>query len=198
MSDVATAPPPGNAAAVRRRRKLWVVALVVIVAVAVAVTVWFAHWRSSLHALIDYPNYGVGMPTAPGHSWYFGSELASTTAVSVNPRQLSIDITSVKPVVIENNADADVAVLRCVLRHPGAGPVGERQVATDAICASLTPFRSGRVTLGFEAGNDDIVVEVTPHKAGVVRINGVDVRYRSGLRHGSQHAGGQLRVTAKG
>jgi hypothetical protein len=204
MPEVVTAPSSGAEAVPRRRRRApWVIASVVVVALAVGIptTVWFVHWRSSLHSLVDYPGYGVGIPASVAQrTFYFGNELVAERAIS-HPKDsgtLSINISSITPVVLENTANADVTVAHCVLARPGAGVISGGPKEAAAKCSSLTPFRSGSVTLGFAKGSDDIVIAVTVHKAGLVRIAGVEVHYSSGLRHGSQHTGAQLRIRTKG
>lgn len=151
---------------IRPRRWPWFAGALVIVLIAVGIpaTARFAHWRSSLHPLVAYPGYWVSTPVDLGQTQYFGSN-AVTQQVITHPNDLAevaLGVSSVHPVVSQNTADADITVLRCVLAHDGPGPVAVGARAAAAICADLTRFVSGPVTLGFSKGNDDIVVAVTP------------------------------------
>lgn len=198
MVDVTDRPTRPTAA--RRRRWPWVVAVlaVVVVAAGIPTAIWFAHWRSSLHLLANYPVNGVGYPLAAGKTFYVdGNAVAARVFSHEDFSDLSVDINSVRPVVKENTADADIGVLRCVLRRDGGGPFGYNQAQTRRTCGTITPFHSGPVTLGFRKGDDDIVIAVTPRHAGTVRISGVEVQYSSGLRHGTQHTGPQIKTTTK-
>ena len=179
----------------RRRRRIWAVVAVIVVVVAAGVptTMWLMHWRASLHSLIAYPGYGVSIPVPVNHAEYFG-ETAVRADESGQPdtgQTLTLTVTSIRPIVMQNTANATVRVLRCVLAATGHGPVAE----PPANCATLRPFTSGRVKLGFGKGDDDIVITVTPRRAGTVRIAGAELHYSSGIRHGVQHIGGRLATT---
>jgi hypothetical protein len=86
-----------------------------------------------------------------------------------------------------NSAHATVRVMECTLADPHMG-LGMGRLSEDKrICASLHPFRAGRVDLGFPA--TEIAYIVTPTVPGRVRVEGVDVTYVDGVRSGMQHAG---------
>lgn len=178
----------------RRPRWPWLVAIGVFVLVAAGVPtgIWFVHWRSSLHSLSEYPTYGVGGPLAIGKTEYLGGNLWAQDTIThpSRPMELSLHISMIRPVVVTNTAGADIRILRCVLALDGPGPEGD--ASGRSRCASLSPFESGDITLGFQRGDDDIVIAVTPRRAGKVRIAGVEVHYSSGLRHGTQHTGVQI------
>ena len=184
----------------RRRRWPWIAAVlgVVLLAAGIPSAIWFAHWRSSLHELVDYPGYGVGGPFPIGKAAYFGQNVTAAEVLSHPhaPEKLAIHISAVRPVIRANSADAQVTVLLCKLK--GYSSQLDAVFADDATatCSSLTPFRSGTVTVGFTPGYDDIVISVTPRQAGTVRIAGLEVRYSSGLRHGTQHVGTQIKITS--
>jgi hypothetical protein len=191
MTAVLGAPHPVTR--VRRRRWPWVLlaCAVVVVTAAIPTTVWFVHWRSSLSSLVRYPLAGVSQSVGAGQHQYFGGEATAEKAFD-HPSgggELAIGVSSIRPVVQENSAGATITILRCVLSKNGQGPIGFDQADTDATCSALTSFRSGRVHLGFDRGDDDLVIEVTPHHAGRVRIAGAEIAYRSGLRHATQHTG---------
>jgi hypothetical protein len=165
-----------------------------LAAAGVPTAVWFVHWRSSLHSLVEFPTYGVGGPLAIGKTEYFGGNVVVGSAIRHpnQPGELSLHISAIRAIVALNTADADISILRCVLANDGPGPDGASRGAAKATCSSLRPFDSGAVTVGFRKGDDDIVVAVSPKRAGKVRISGIELQYSSGLRHGTQHTGVQL------
>jgi hypothetical protein len=183
----------------RRSRTPFVLAGVGLVVVAAVVAgIWFAHWRSSLRPFVSYPDNGFSANVRVGQTEYFGDNLTDKRVISnrsTAPDHLTIHVSSITPVIGDKDAEATVSVLRCVLAQDGDGPVGYDQADTDATCASLTPFRSGTLTLGDKKGDDNLVIAVTPHNAGREQIAGIEVRYSSGLRHGNQHTGLQMGTT---
>lgn len=192
------APSPSD----RRRRSTWllVAAAAVLFAAGVPATVWFVHWRSSEHSLVDYPTFGVGGPLGVGKSEYVGENARDARLLSRSADtggHLSLRVISVRPIVGKNTAAADVVVLRCVLAQDGPPPLGSMPADVSSTCATLTRLHPGPLRLGFRKGDDDVVVEVTPRHPGSVRISGLDLRYSSGLRHGTQHIGAQINFTAR-
>jgi hypothetical protein len=136
----------------------------------------------------------MSSPVALGETRYLGSNLVSAEAID-DPnhlRALSLHVSDIRVEVVADSADADIEVLRCVLAADGPGPSGDE--SGHSKCASLSPFTSGNLRLGFKRGDDDIVVAVTLRKHGEVRIAGLQVRYSSGRRHGTQHVGVQAIV----
>jgi hypothetical protein len=60
----------------------------------------------------------------------------------------------------------------------------------------LTPFHSGSFTVG--AGNTTgVLMTITPQRAGTTHIEGSDVSYWHGLRHGRQHVGVDVVINTK-
>jgi hypothetical protein len=89
-----------------------------------------------------------------------------------------LQIQAVHPRVAQDTAAADVQVRIC-------GPAG---------CRAVTDPPSGMVHL--RLGRARLVVSVTPHRAGIVRIDGYDVTYLDGNHRGTEHAGVDLRLRA--
>ena len=56
-------------------------------------------------------------------------------------------------------------------------------------CRSLAPFRPSEVVLSQRPGGAELLVRVIPHRPGLVRIDGIDISYRTGLRTGAQRSG---------
>jgi hypothetical protein len=149
--------------------------------------------------MTSYPTYGASETVAVGQTMYFGDTLVAQRIID-HPRDFtptSINVSGIRPVVRANTADADIAVLRCVSRVGGPPLLGQSKSDADAKCTSLRPFNSGRLTVGFNMHNDDIVIAITPRRTGVVKVAGVTLEYSSGARHGTQHTGPQLKTVTK-
>jgi hypothetical protein len=63
-----------------------------------------------------------------------------------------------------------------------------------ASCTSIDPVDGATATLWFDQAT--VVVLVTPHQPGHVHIEGYDITYRDGVRHGTQRGGDELVVSA--
>ncbi|MCW2521830.1 MAG: hypothetical protein JWO63_165, partial [Frankiales bacterium] len=57
-----------------------------------------------------------------------------------------------------------------------------------------TPFTFGAVDVS-ENSPYRILVAIRPQRAGKLRINGFEIRYRDGLRHGAVHSGPDMTFT---
>ncbi|GAB3855031.1 hypothetical protein GCM10028801_10100 [Nocardioides maradonensis] len=139
-------------------------------------------WRHP-HAFRDESGFSEFLNRARvGRTTYVG--LAGAEVVSMR-----VTLTSAAPRVVTNTADATIEVLVCVLRHGqtggGVGLQGERM--THRMC-DLGPA-SGAELLPGGFPSRELVVAITPHRPGRVRIDGIDVRYDAGWRRGSQHIG---------
>lgn len=184
------APREGQA---RRHRWYWAAAVLVMVLVGAGIptAIWFAHWRSSLHQLIDYPTYGVGGPFRADATLYFGGNIwpADAAGEPALGSEQSIHISAAQPIVQNNTADARVSVWECVRKSRGDDTIASGIGDARRICARLAPFAPGNFRVGGDANDDDLVVAVTAAHPGRVRVAGLLVRYSSGLRHGTQHVG---------
>jgi hypothetical protein len=95
---------------------------------------------------------------------------------------------------------ADHDALRLVELRPRiegdsvAAEVTIKVCTTGAGCTAVTAAHGPRVRLA-GTGASRVVVSVTPHRAGEVRIDGVDVTYLDAGRRGTEHAGSDLLVT---
>ena len=85
----------------------------------------------------------------------------------------------VRPRVAVDSAAADIGVLVCT---------------TDAGCTDVTDAEGPLVRLA-GAGAARLMIAVTAHHAGEVRIDGLDVTYRDAARRGTEHAGSAVLVT---
>ena len=143
--------------------------------------------------LASYPVAGARIPLAAGHTLYFDDMVDYSRVFSdpEHPGTISLHITAIRAVVDENTADASVTVERCVLSGTGHQLLGQSASAAHTQCATLSPFRTGTVKLGYDPGDVDIVVAIQPKHAGVTDVQGVRVSFTAGWRSGTQHAGVQ-------
>jgi hypothetical protein len=91
----------------------------------------------------------------------------------------AIRLVELRPRIEVDSAAAEVTIKLCT---------------TDAGCTAVTAAHGPRVRLS-GIGASRVVVSVTPHQAGEVRIDGVDVTYLDAGRRGTEHAGRTLLVT---
>jgi hypothetical protein len=91
----------------------------------------------------------------------------------------TIRLVELRPRIEVDSAAAEVTIKLCTT---GAG------------CTAVTAAHGPRVRLS-GIGASRVVVSVTPHRAGEVRIDGVDVTYLDAGRRGTEHAGSTLLVT---
>jgi hypothetical protein len=123
-------------------------------------------------ALVPYhPGREATAQAVAGTTWHADAGVDSEVG---DPLQ----ILAVHPRVAQDTAAADVQVRIC-------GPAG---------CRAVTDPPSGTVHL--RAGRARLVVSVTPHRPGIVRIDGYDVTYLDGSHRGTEHAGVDLRLRA--
>lgn len=118
---------------------------------------------------------------------YAGTVLARTTAGDtreVDARVVGADHDTIRLVEVR----ARIAV------NSAAADIGIQVCTTGAGCTAVTAAHGPRVRLS-GAGASRVVVSVTPHQAGEVRINGLDVSYLDAGRRGTEHAGSALLVT---
>lgn len=159
-----------------------------VLAVALVISL---HWWFRPHALRDYRTDLRESATARlGQTVYFGQQGGGQE--SALHKTLHIDLRSVRPHIALNTSNAEVKILLCAI---GGDPIG---VSTDAgpSCASVTNFRSGDVVLGWDRGKTDVIIAITPHRAGQVRVDGLDETYQDGVRRGHQHTGFEVTVNS--
>ena len=194
MVDLATEPPKPRLALHRSRRPPLVLACAVVLLVFTSVTaaVWITHWRHSFSpALVKYPIGGASTPGTAGHTLVFDDMVDESSVFSHpnHPGTLTLHISSIRAVVHGNTSAAKIIIEKCVLS--AEGHVLDGQPASDARgrCATLRPFHSGTVKLGYDPGDVDILIAIQPVHAGTVDVHGVKVSFTAGWRSGTQHTG---------
>lgn len=129
----------------------------------------------------------VGMLTPVGHTTYFGLGAFPRTAHPEESRR--IDLRGVVPRITSNSADAAIEVLICADSGLPETLLELSAVRDDVsrYCKSLEALHAGSVDLGPRASG--LILAITPHRVGEVRVEGVDISYRHGIRRGQVHSG---------
>lgn len=144
------------------------------------------YWLTSADALASGGNLAGG-PGTVGHTLY-SQPLVSPAGSD----RVSVRLTSATPRTVENTADADIRVLLCVVN----GQVPEFPGSATPPCTSTAPFTAGSRVLGSQAGLSTLILAITPRRPGIIRIDGLTVHYRDGIRRGTAHCGINLELRA--
>ena len=181
MSVVAASPEagPGQQSRSQRARRWRALAAVLLIVALLGAGAAAWRWQRGL-SLFDPPGAELGGHLLLGQTEYIivvdGSKSMPST----------IDVRSVTPRIISNTAHASVRVVQCVQNG--------RTVVLGAtkhlnFCSGLHPFVPGPVRFSEGLHTAIFVVEVRAYSSGRLRIHGVDVQYRRGLRTGQQTTG---------
>lgn len=110
-----------------------------------------------------------------------------------------LELRSATPVVTKNTADAEVELYLCeVDPEQGAVGVGTQHRVPTNVCVVFEPVAEGaRFVVGDVEPRHELVVEVRATQPGVVKIRGMEVSYRDGLRRGTEVTGGHLTYRAR-
>lgn len=115
--------------------------------------------------------------------------------LSVTSIQEQVTTHALEPRITENTADADIDVVLCEL--DGDDRLGAGTGELDRYCTSVRPATAGQI----DWRRNDLMVRVTPRRAGTVRIEGTEIGYTRGWRHlrqtGTQHTGTAVVLTAR-
>jgi hypothetical protein len=147
----------------------------VLGAVVLAVLVVPGRLLAAEHAMDDelVPSAGTV------HARTTAGETRQLDARVVGADHDAIRLVEVRPRVAVDSAAADIRIEVCTT---GVG------------CTDVTDAPGPRVRLS-GAGAARLVVSVTPHRAGEVRIDGLDVTYLDAGRRGTEHAGSTIQLT---
>ena len=168
----------------RRREEFLIIAVIVVALVTTTVVIW-----SHSAKAFDRGGALVTM-TVPGNTARFISVDAFSGGGSAPLH--SVHLNSVRPIIAENSANADIQVLLC---RP-IDDFGGAWLAADMprFCSSMESFRPVSGTF-YPKGTWWLVAKITPHQPGVVRIAQFNVTFREGLRTGKQRVGTELALT---
>jgi hypothetical protein len=144
-------------------------------------------WQRNAYSLAGRGTRLV-VPTTVGPALYIG-DVANGRARG----HQTIDLQSIRPRIVADTADATVTfwICRSASRIGSAGPD-----LVNRLCTPLTALTAGRLDVG-AATDEQLLVAISPRHAGVIRIDGFDIRYRDGLRSGHQHTGNDITATAR-
>lgn len=188
-----TTPPPPELVAPREAavseatgrsgRRAWLlVVLVVLAALGGGGAWWFTHPAAF------YAGGVSGTSSAQAHVGEpitFGSFALPDRALTLRSAQARIK---------ENSADATVTVVLCLPRSSYVGIT--RNQTTSDLCKRSIPIDGARVYPAGKRLVPELIVQITPRRAGTVTVRGLRVGYRDGLRSGSQDLSRTLVVTA--
>lgn len=146
-------------------------------------------WRHP-HAFRDWDGrYSASLVDARiGETHYFGL---------TDPNELTTTVTlrSAAPRVEVNTAGATFDVLECIAPPQGEdfgiGVANEQDIGRFCELSSIADARLSPQ----DKPARTILLAITPHRAGVVKVRGVDVRYDAGWRSGVQRIGGNSGLT---
>lgn len=169
-----TAPP-------QARRALTAITVAMLVTVLLTTGGW---WLSHADALSPSGNQ-VTAPTAVGRTVWLAS--------NVETGGQALQLHRVTPHLQQNSSGATVDVVLCRRSADPLG-VGAQSDPPTQQCSSLVPFRPSEAVLSQEPGRVELLVRVIPRHSGLVRIDGLDISYRAGLRTGSQRSGTSMVV----
>lgn len=149
---------------------------------------WGSHPRAFPEA--GGAEQGATVPVDGERSVVLGVSWPSAAA-----RSRTVAISSAEANEVSDGAAARVEVLLCTLDPSRLGAIGSVSAGeASQWCSTLVPARGVRLRLGADA-RQQLVVRVTPTRPGRVRIHGVHVRYRDGVRFGIQDTGPDIDVT---
>ncbi len=106
-----------------------------------------------------------------------------------------LDVRSVEPVFVQDTSDATVTVVVCTMDPvPAHWKVPVTASDPPLGCTSVAPFTPRN--LDVNPKTHQLMIAVTPHKAGAYTMDGANVDYHDGVRSGHQRVGEHLRVSA--
>ena len=110
----------------------------------------------------------------------------------------TVSIDEVKGHAVTDTAAAELAYFVCTIDTAAEGTIGSgSQADVDEFCSTLTPADGATLSLGNHP-REQLLLEVTPTRQGVVKIHGLDVTYTHGWQHGTQRIGGDVKVRTVG
>jgi hypothetical protein len=135
--------------------------------------------------LVPYAASGTSGHAVPDQRWN------ADTGVVAKDRE-RIQLVEVRPRITSDTAAADVAFEVCTPKPSGG--VGVTLGSLTSSCSRVVDVAGAWTRL--RPGVGQLVVSVTPRRAGVVKIDGFDVTYVDHGRRATEHAGFTLRLHA--
>jgi hypothetical protein len=115
----------------------------------------------------------------------------------INPaaKGATVTITSIKPIITTNTSKATANVVWCKPTWPHFSGLLAPDAQILNHCDSLAPVEGAKIH--FVPNADNIIVRVTPHAYGVVKIAGFEVHYKSGFGNQTQIVGDSFNLTTR-
>jgi hypothetical protein len=147
-------------------------------------------WRHP-EAFGPISGFGVGFKDVhPGRTVYVGVMFEDQDATG------TAHLHHISANVVSDSADTDIGFVMCTI-VPGNSAFGAaRQADLESGCSSLEPVEDADMELNGDP-RQQVLMSLTPHRSGKVRVRGVDVSYRDGWQDGTQTTGGDVEVTTK-
>jgi hypothetical protein len=176
----------------RRITAAVVVAACLLIVAALAVLGW--RWRHPTFFPPGTARVSDGVTTHPNVTNWIG-----LTYPDVSRPQAILHIDGVQPRIAYNSADARISFFVCTnIQPPGPAELALGSVQGDVskYCSDLVPATDVDMPTG-RGHFENLVMRVVATQPGKVRVNGIDVRYKSGWQHGTQWTGNGVIITAR-
>lgn len=167
---------PGTPRRSRRGAAPWLLAVLTVALLAAA---W---WQSHPKAFDTATATAAVGVVGAGEAAHVDSGIYTSHAVTLS---------SVRPRVAPGSPDADITMTVCGPPRSSSAGVGFVRGDLDGYCGTASGVDGA--SLGMP--NQQVVITIRTHEAGVVRVEGFDVRYRDGLQVGTQHTGSEITIT---
>lgn len=151
-------------------------------------------WLTHADAVPNTVGNEIGVTLAVGEGMLLDAGIYSQQVLDDPNDTVSITVVAASPNVVENTAEADVELVLCQHSGDGQDILGTAAASDiDAACTALLPVEGTTFASPTEA---QLLVRITPHQAGTVRVEGIDLSYREGIRRASVRSGTVLIATA--
>lgn len=161
-----------------RRVRSWMLAALVAAAV-----MWGLWWLT--HPTVFHP--------ADTKSWSHKYDKADMETLHIGmayPKKSywdsTVRVTAAEPLVLENTADADITVHVCHERGIGIGSVTG---SLRGYCKTILNLAAEPTLTLAPQAREQLILTITPRRSGQVRVSGMNLTYRHGLRYGTQSVG---------
>jgi hypothetical protein len=196
MSTTLAAPTPAPPQEPPRRSRVWLWVVAIVGAVGLVGLVGSALWWTN-HPTALSPTGGITSEAVVGKTQAYDAGIIPRHDENApnGGESATITITKIVPVITQDDAHAVVQVALCDgLRVSAIGGVGPAYVKRT--CTHVQPITPGMTFDYNYLHSQQIFVWITARRPGTVSIDGFEVTYSEGLRHGTQFAGNSFVVTA--
>ena len=152
-------------------------------------------WTKISVSLIVAGVLALALSGVLGLRWYYGLDRLHSNAQNV-----SVTMTVGRTYLIDerlsstsNGSIVDVRAISVRYDSDPPGNVADVRLCRvgESPCLASQPFTPGKLNLSV----DQILVRIVPKHPGTIVVSGVEVSYRQGVRHATQHLGSKVTVT---